>query len=173
MSGRVREKERGRVGDRRRDKDDRHRKASDRARRHVTPDRTRSRRRRTPSSEPQLRFSRRRDDNYNNGDEDRRKGVSDLVDGIAREHQQKQKQKGTDENNAANGGGDEVKVDAAAAEIEMMKKLAMPMGFDSTKGKPVPGADVSGVRVMTKLQPRQYMNRRGGFSRSLPAERNR
>ncbi|KAJ6742890.1 U4/U6.U5 SMALL NUCLEAR RIBONUCLEOPROTEIN 27 KDA PROTEIN [Salix viminalis] len=52
-------------------------------------------------------------------------------------------------------------------EIEMMKQLGIPTGFDSTKGKPVPGADV------TKRQPRQYMNRRGGFNRPLPLEQNR
>lgn len=55
----------------------------------------------------------------------------------------------------------------------MMKQFGIPLGFDSTKGKPVPGADVSGVRVVTKRQPRQYMNRRGGFNRPLPPERNR
>jgi hypothetical protein len=58
-------------------------------------------------------------------------------------------------------------------EMEMMKKLGIPTGFDSTKGKPVPGADVSGVKAVTKRQPRQYMNRRGGFNRPLPLERNR
>jgi U4/U6.U5 tri-snRNP-associated protein 3 len=58
-------------------------------------------------------------------------------------------------------------------EIEMMKMMGIPIGFDSTKGKPVPGADVSGVRAVTKRQPRQYMNRRGGFNRPLPAEKNR
>jgi U4/U6.U5 tri-snRNP-associated protein 3 len=58
-------------------------------------------------------------------------------------------------------------------ELEMMKKLGIPIGFDSTKGKPVAGADVSGIRAITKRQPRQYMNRRGGFNRPLPAERNR
>uniref|UniRef100_A0A803Q9J5 U4/U6.U5 small nuclear ribonucleoprotein 27kDa protein domain-containing protein n=1 Tax=Cannabis sativa TaxID=3483 RepID=A0A803Q9J5_CANSA len=62
---------------------------------------------------------------------------------------------------------------AAKDEIEMMKKLGIPVGFDSTKGKHVPGADVSGIRPVTKRQPRQYMNRRGGFNRPLPAERNR
>ncbi|CBI17845.3 unnamed protein product, partial [Vitis vinifera] len=60
-----------------------------------------------------------------------------------------------------------------ADEIELMKKMGIPCTFDSTKGKPVPGADVSGVRSVTKRLPRQYMNRRGGFNRPLPAERNR
>ncbi|URD92673.1 hypothetical protein MUK42_33191 [Musa troglodytarum] len=45
----------------------------------------------------------------------------------------------------------------------MMKMLGIPLGFDSPKGKPVAGNDVSGVRAVTKRQPRQYMNRRGGF----------
>ncbi|KAK7338619.1 hypothetical protein VNO77_19239 [Canavalia gladiata] len=48
-------------------------------------------------------------------------------------------------------------------ELEMMKMLGIPIGFDSTKGKPVPGVDINGVRVVTKHQPKQYMNRRGGF----------
>lgn len=60
-----------------------------------------------------------------------------------------------------------------ANEIEMMKMMGIPVGFDSTKGKPVEGNDVSGIRAVTKRQPRQYMNRRGGFNRPLPAEVNR
>ena len=63
--------------------------------------------------------------------------------------------------------------DVDAEELEMMKMMGIPVGFDSTKGKYVPGADVSGVRAVTKRQPRQYMNRRGGFNRPLPPEVNR
>jgi hypothetical protein len=63
--------------------------------------------------------------------------------------------------------------DMDAEELEMMKMMGIPVGFDSTKGKHVPDADVSGVRAVTKRQPRQYMNRRGGFNRPLPPERNR
>ncbi|XP_044950879.1 U4/U6.U5 small nuclear ribonucleoprotein 27 kDa protein [Hordeum vulgare subsp. vulgare] len=63
--------------------------------------------------------------------------------------------------------------DVDAEEMEMMKMMGIPVGFDSTKGKYVPGADVSGVRAVTKRQPRQYMNRRGGFNRPLPPEVNR
>lgn len=87
--------------------------------------------------------------------------VSDFVDGIAKE----QKQQKVAEN------GEEVEVNED--ELEMMKMMGIPVGFDSTKGKPVPGADVSGIRAVTKRQPRQYMNRRGGFNRPLPAEKNR
>lgn len=92
--------------------------------------------------------------------------MSDFVDGIAKEHQKQQQRQ-----SAGDDAGDEEGMNED--EIEMMKKLGIPVGFDSTKGKQVPGADVSGVRAVTKRQPRQYMNRRGGFNRPLPAERNR
>lgn len=90
--------------------------------------------------------------------------MSDFVDEIAKEQQQK-KENNSNENENGDGGEED--------EMEMMKKLGIPVDFDSTKGKHVPGADISGVRAVTKRQPRQYMNRRGGFNRPLPAERNR
>ena len=93
------------------------------------------------------------------------------MDGIAKEHQ---KLKDKDSVNGSGGKGDEEMEDVNEdEEMEMMKKLGIPVGFDSTKGKPVPGSDMSGVRAVTKRLPRQYMNRRGGFNRPLPAERNR
>ncbi|KAL6583679.1 hypothetical protein OROMI_002968 [Orobanche minor] len=58
-------------------------------------------------------------------------------------------------------------------DMEMMKKFGIPTGFDSTKGTPVPGNDIGAVRKVTKRQPQQYMNRRGGFNRPLPSEINR
>ncbi|KAJ4977220.1 hypothetical protein NE237_002326 [Protea cynaroides] len=72
--------------------------------------------------------------------------VSEFVDCIARERRQKQSEAPSD----TTGGGAEVDRD----EIEMMKKLGIPLRFDPTKGKLVPGADVSGVRAVTKRQPR-------------------
>ena len=101
-------------------------------------------------------------------EKDKQKVVSDFVDEIAKEQQQK-KENNKNENEDGDGDGDGGEED----EMEMMEKLGIPVGFDSTKGKHVPGADVSGVRAVTKRQPRQYMNRRGGFNRPLPAERNR
>ncbi|KAH7428343.1 hypothetical protein KP509_10G088100 [Ceratopteris richardii] len=61
------------------------------------------------------------------------------------------------------------------ADVEelLMKKLGIPVSFDSTKGKHVPDADVSAVKLPSKRQPRQYMNRKCGFNRPLPSERNR
>lgn len=89
--------------------------------------------------------------------------VSDFVDGIVKEKKEK--------SNKDDVAMDEVEMDGD--EMEMMKMMGIPVGFDSTKGKPVEGNDVSGIRAVTKRQPRQYMNRRGGFNRPLPAEVNR
>ncbi|KAI6680879.1 hypothetical protein NL676_034760 [Syzygium grande] len=44
-----------------------------------------------------------------------------------------------------------------------MMKLGIPVGFDSTRGKVLPRVDMSTIRTVTKRQPRQYINRRGGF----------
>lgn len=85
-----------------------------------------------------------------------------------KEKQKKPKESGV-EVEKGNDDGDMMDED----EIEAMKKLGIPVGFDSTKGKPVAGNDVGSVRKVTKRQPRQYMNRRGGFNRPLPAEVNR
>lgn len=132
-------------------------RSADRARR-------RHRGQRTPSPSPPRKRHRRGEDEEK--ERQRAAVVSDFVDGIAKEQQ---KQRGTSEGGHASGGDVEMDAD----EMELMKKMGIPCTFDSTKGKPVPGADVSGVRSVTKRQPRQYMNRRGGFNRPLPAERNR
>jgi len=44
----------------------------------------------------------------------------------------------------------------------MMAALGLPVGFDTTKGKKVEGADVSGAKVKSKRQYLQYMNKRVG-----------
>jgi U4/U6.U5 tri-snRNP-associated protein 3 len=51
-------------------------------------------------------------------------------------------------------------------ETQMMKLMGFG-GFDSTKGKHVAGADMSGANVKKQPKYRQYMNRRGGFNRPL------
>ncbi|CAK9275926.1 unnamed protein product [Sphagnum jensenii] len=56
---------------------------------------------------------------------------------------------------------------------DVMKKLGIPTTFNTTKGKYVADTNHSAVKLTTKRQPRQYMNRRGGFNRPLPAESNR
>eukprot|EP00963_Diacronema_lutheri_P012258 scaffold1681_cov332-Pavlova_lutheri.AAC.18 len=58
-------------------------------------------------------------------------------------------------------------------EAKMMAMMGMPVGFGSTKGQQVddPKANVGDAMVKTKRQARQYMNRRGGFNRPLPAEK--
>lgn len=60
----------------------------------------------------------------------------------------------------------------ARRQLWRMMKLGIPVGFDSMRGKPVPRADVSAIRAVTKRQPRQYMNRREGLDpRHEPRER--
>ncbi|KAH7446520.1 hypothetical protein KP509_01G060400 [Ceratopteris richardii] len=78
--------------------------------------------------------------------------VAEFVDGIAREQQEKTESPEPDE------------------EELMMKKFGMPTGFSSTKGCFVADANQFCVKYNSKRQPRQYMNRRGGFNRPLPAE---
>lgn len=53
--------------------------------------------------------------------------------------------------------------DVDAGELEMMKMMVILVGFDATKEKHVPDVDVCDMRVVTKPQPRQYMNHRGGY----------
>ena len=56
-------------------------------------------------------------------------------------------------------------------EAAMMRLMGFS-GFDSTKGKEVadPNANASGVFKKSVRTARQYMNRKGGFNRPLPAE---
>ena len=60
--------------------------------------------------------------------------------------------------------------DEDAAQIAMMKAMGLPVGFDTTQGKPVSGNEFNeAVRIKQKRIYRQYMNRRGGFNRPLDA----
>ena len=49
----------------------------------------------------------------------------------------------------------------------MMKAMGMPVGFDTTAGKPMLDQDYSCANISKKRDYRQYMNRRGGFNRPL------
>lgn len=82
--------------------------------------------------------------------------VAEFVDGIASETQ-----------------GNFSAAPAVDEDENLMKKLGIPTGFTTTKGKYVVDANHSAVKLTTKRTPRQYMNRRGGFNRPLPAESNR
>ncbi|KAH6828987.1 U4/U6.U5 small nuclear ribonucleoprotein [Perilla frutescens var. hirtella] len=75
-----------------------------------------------------------------------------------------------DSNNEDNKDGDLMDEDEMEMEMEMMKKFGMPVGFDSTKRKPVTGNDVGATMNVTKRQLCQYMNCRGGFNRPLPMD---
>lgn len=66
----------------------------------------------------------------------------------------------------------DTKTDGAADDpMEQMRQLMGFDTFDSTKGKKVDGADVSGVKKKKKAKFRQYMNREKGFNRPLSPER--
>lgn len=53
------------------------------------------------------------------------------------------------------------------AQLEMMKAMGLPCGFDTTAGKAVPQANEGTVNIKKKRVYRQYMNRRGGFNKPL------
>merc|ERR1712167_550801 len=51
----------------------------------------------------------------------------------------------------------------------IMQTLGLPLSFQSSKG--LKHEDIGGVKVKSRRHGRQYMNRRGGFNRPLPAEK--
>lgn len=63
--------------------------------------------------------------------------------------------------------------DISEQEAQMMLAMGIPFGFDSTQGKHVEddAANAGAVKKKQTRRARQYMNRRGGFNRPLPAER--
>ncbi|XP_075507567.1 uncharacterized protein LOC142544398, partial [Primulina tabacum] len=171
---RERDRDWDRDRDRKRDIVDHDRDNSKRSRSR-TPDRTRSRHARSPDDHQRNRHRSHRSRSRSPSSPPRKRHKDDSVSIKDRRgekseaKEKKNKEKITSDDLVNNNDGAVVDED----EIEMMKKFGIPMGFDSTKGKPVSGNDVGAVRKVTKRQPRQYMNRRGGFNRPLPAELNR
>ena len=53
------------------------------------------------------------------------------------------------------------------AQLEMMKAMGLPCGFDTTAGKAVHQSNEGTVNIKKKRTYRQYMNRRGGFNKPL------
>ncbi|KAH6779461.1 U4/U6.U5 small nuclear ribonucleoprotein [Perilla frutescens var. hirtella] len=178
-----RDRDRDRDRDRKRNRDDRdldRDRDRDRIRRSRsrTPDRTRSRHTRSRTRSPDERDRHRHRHRHHRSRSrspttpPRKRHKDDVVpkdkdDAVSKD--KKQKENAIASNDEGNKDGDLMDED----EMEMMKKFGIPVGFDSTKGRPVAGNDVGAVRKVTKRQPRQYMNRRGGFNRPLPAECNR
>lgn len=66
----------------------------------------------------------------------------------------------------------ELDAELTPEDIQMMMAMGIPFGFDSTQGRYVEDerANAGGVKVSTTRTARQYMNRKGGFNRPLPAE---
>ena len=63
--------------------------------------------------------------------------------------------------------------DITAEEMQVMMAMGIPFGFDTTNGKHVEeeAANAGAVKAKKTRRARQYMNRRGGFNRPLPAEK--
>lgn len=70
-------------------------------------------------------------------------------------------------------GGVMFDTELTAEELRMMQAMGIPFTFDTTQGKHVEddSANIGAVKIKSKRTARQYMNRRGGFNRPLPAER--
>ncbi|KAJ9552217.1 hypothetical protein OSB04_016262 [Centaurea solstitialis] len=158
---------RHRHGDTDRERDcDRDRK--DRTKRSHTPDRPRSRHTRSRTRSPDHRRSRYRSTDRHRSrrshhckpspdqswkrrkhyDEGAASVVSEFVDRIVKEKKQQQKSS----KDVEMVGDDDVGGDVDANEIEMMRMMGIPVGFDSTKGKPVEGNDVREVKTTPKLE---------------------
>ena len=67
----------------------------------------------------------------------------------------------------------EVDLDAGVTpeEMQMMAAMGIPFGFDTTQGvdRKDEASKMGAVKAKQTRQARQYMNRRGGFNRNLPA----
>jgi len=68
--------------------------------------------------------------------------------------------------------GPDLTAGLTAEEMHMMQQLGLPFGFESTQGALVDdaAANESAVKVSSQRKARQFMNRKGGFNRLLPAE---
>ncbi|KAF9958049.1 hypothetical protein BGZ72_000980 [Mortierella alpina] len=150
---RERDRERGGAGDSRR-RDDRHRDSDrdyrDRAGR---SDRDRDGR------------SHKDDMDVEEGEYRRRKGDSDRED----DKDGKKDRHRTSKKDAIDAEKPLEELSPEDEEARMMALMGFG-GFDSTKGKKVAGADVSGADIKKQRQYRQYMNRRGGFNRPLDSK---
>lgn len=78
-----------------------------------------------------------------------------------------------EEDGEGDDGGLKLDVELTAEELRMMQAMGIPFTFDTTQGRHVDdeSVNVSGIKIKSKRTARQYMNRRGGFNRPLPAER--
>eukprot|EP00210_Caulerpa_lentillifera_P003563 g3399.t1 len=63
--------------------------------------------------------------------------------------------------------------DITPEDLQIMQSMGIPFGFTTTQGKQVDDeeANASAIRTKSLRQARQYMNRKGGFNRPLPAEK--
>jgi U4/U6.U5 tri-snRNP-associated protein 3 len=80
---------------------------------------------------------------------------------------------GGGDGDAGVGGPESLDAPLTQEEIQMMQAMGVPFAFDTTQGQHVEDerANTSGLKVKSTRSARQFMNRRGGFNRPLPAER--
>ena len=93
---------------------------------------------------------------------------------ICRERKrEKRKQEKEDKAAGATAADFDMSAGLTAEEIAMMQSLGLPFGFQTTAGAHIEdgAANDGDFKVSSQRKPRQYMNRKGGFNRSLPAER--
>lgn len=88
-----------------------------------------------------------------------------------REKRRREKEKGGKAGGSQDAGPD-LTAGLTAEEMHMMQQLGLPFGFESTQGALVEdaAANESAVKVSSQRKARQFMNRKGGFNRLLPAE---
>lgn len=74
---------------------------------------------------------------------------------------------------AAEQAGGDIAAGLTPEDIQMMMACGIPFGFGSTAGTEVDDdtANASAIQVRSQRKARQFMNRKGGFNRPLPAER--
>ncbi|KAF9426704.1 U4/U6.U5 small nuclear ribonucleoprotein [Podila epigama] len=105
------------------------------------------------------------EDDVNDGDYRRRRGDSKSDDEDSDRHSGKdERSKTKDEDIPMEPEKPLEEMTPEEQEARMMALMGFG-GFDSTKGKKVAGADVSGADIKQQRTYRQYMNRRGGFNR--------
>jgi U4/U6.U5 tri-snRNP-associated protein 3 len=66
-------------------------------------------------------------------------------------------------------------IDLEGSDEDAMAKMAammgLPLDFDTSQNKDHTTSEASAIHRKTVRSARQYMNRKGGFNRALPAER--
>jgi hypothetical protein len=98
--------------------------------------------------------------------------VSAVIVCRAQRREKKQRDKAEKERQKQVSAKPDMSAGLTAEEIAMMQNLGLPFGFNTTQGLQIDdeAANESALKISSQRKPRQYMNRKGGFNRPLPAE---